>query len=115
VRQLLRLDQPLDRLVQGDARRDEDREHHRQARELLAAEAAQEEGNSERHSRQRIAEVVDQVDEQCDRIREHEDHDLHDRRRGEHCETYRNGSEAPARAHDRTIGSGWSRRRTSGP
>ena len=61
------MDEPQDRLVEGDAGRDEDREHDGEAGDLLAAGAAQEERDPERHRGQRVAEVVDQIGEQRDR------------------------------------------------
>ena len=79
MRQLLRVNQTLDRLVQRDTRGDEDREHDREPGELLAAEAAQEEGDPERYRRQRITEVVDQVREQGNRTGEDKDHNLYKR------------------------------------
>ena len=86
MRQLLRVDQSHDRLVEGDTRGDEDDEDNDKSGELLNAEGAQEEGYPERHRRQGIAEVVDQVGEERNRAGEHEDHRLHDRRNSEHAE-----------------------------
>ena len=70
------MDEALDRLVEGDAGGDEDREHDGEPGELLAAEGAQEERDPERHRGQRVAEVVDQVGEQRDRAGEDEDRGL---------------------------------------
>ena len=70
------MEEALDRLVQRDASRDEDREHNGETSELLAAEAAEEEGDAERDGGERIAEVVDEVGEQRNRVREHEDREL---------------------------------------
>jgi uncharacterized protein involved in exopolysaccharide biosynthesis len=103
MREVLRVNQTLDRLVQRETGRNKDRKHDRQARELLAAEAAQEERDPQRHRRQRIAEVVNQIGEQGDRVRQHEDHHLHHRRRSQHTEAERDGLHASTRAHDRTI------------
>src|SRR5918994_860411 len=63
VCQLLRIDEAHDRFVEGDAGGDEDGEHDCEAGELLAADGAQEEGDPERDGGERVAEVVDQVDE----------------------------------------------------
>jgi hypothetical protein len=81
VRQILWVNQTLDRLVQRDARRDEDREHDREPGQLLAPKRTQKEGDPQRHRRQRIAEVMNQIGKERDRAGEHEDHDLHER----HC------------------------------
>ena len=51
VRQRLRIDEAQDRLVQRDARRDEDREDDEQARDLLGAEGAEEERDPDRDRR----------------------------------------------------------------
>ena len=61
------MDQPLDRLVEGDAGGEEDRGDDGEAGELLAAEAAEEERDAERDRGKRVAEVVDQIGEQRDR------------------------------------------------
>src|SRR3954447_189887 len=64
VGQVLRVDQPLHRRVERDARGDEDREDDRHPGELLAARAAREERDAERDRRERVAAVVDQIREQ---------------------------------------------------
>jgi hypothetical protein len=56
--------------------RDEDREHDRQAGELLAAEAAHEESDPQWHRGQRVTNIVDHIGEQRDRTREHKDRHL---------------------------------------
>jgi hypothetical protein len=66
----------LDRLVERDASGDEDCEHDSKSGELLATEGAQVEGDPERDGGERVAEVVDQVGEERDRVREDEDGDL---------------------------------------
>jgi len=76
VSQVFRVEEALDGLVQCDTSRDEDRKHHSEARELLAPEAAEEERGTERNGGQRIAEVVNEVGEQRDRVREQEDREL---------------------------------------
>ena len=73
---MLRVDEAHDRLVESDAGRDEDREDDGEPGEPLAADAPEEEGDSQRDRGQRVAEVVDQVGEQRDRAGEDEDRDL---------------------------------------
>jgi len=59
------MDETLDRLIQRDHRADEDREHNRESGEAFAAQAPEEERETKRDRGQRIAEVVDQVGQQC--------------------------------------------------
>ena len=103
VRQLLRVDEALDRLVERDTGADEDGGDDEQPRELLAAEAAHEEGNPERDRRRGVAEVVDQVCEQRHRTREDEDGKLEQRRHDEHRQADRDRLDACARADDRRV------------
>src|SRR6266581_5475677 len=103
MRERVRMDEPQDRLVQRNAGRDEDRQHDREPRQLLAAHAAQEESDPERHRRQRVTEVVDQVGKQRDRIREQKDEQLPDRGKTENEQTERDRLNALARTDDRTI------------
>ena len=103
MRQRLRVDQPLNRFVERDAGRDEDGEHDGQPRKLLTSEAPQKEGDAERQRGQRVAEVVDQVGEQRDRVREHEDDHLGERSGPEQPEAERHRLHALARADDRAI------------
>ena len=69
MRELLRVDQPLDRLVERHASRDEDGKNDDKPGELLRSERANEERDPKRHRRQRIPEVVDEVSEERDRAR----------------------------------------------
>ena len=73
---MLRVDEAHDRHVERDAGGDEDREDDGEPGESLAADAPQEERDSERDRGERVAEVVDQVGEQRDRAREREDREL---------------------------------------
>src|SRR5437588_243727 len=77
VRQVLRVYEAQNRLVERDAGRDEDRKHHGEAGKLLAADAPQVEGDPERHGRERVSEVMDQVCEESDRARERKDEELY--------------------------------------
>ena len=103
VSEVLRVEEALDGFVQGNAGGDEDREDDREARELLAPEAAEEERDSERHGRERVAEVVDQVSEKRDRVRSEEDRELSDRGEAENRKAQRNCLDAFARANDRAV------------
>src|SRR5438876_12275995 len=103
MRQRVRTDEPQNRFVQRNARRDEDRKHDREPRQLLAAHAAQEEGDPERHRRQRVTEVMDQVGKQRDRMREQKNEQLPDRGNTENEQTERDRLDALPRADDRTI------------
>ena len=103
MRELLRMDEPLDRRVQRHAGRDEDRQHDGQAGELLAAEAAQEERDAERHGREGVTEVVNQVGDQRDRAREEEDRRLRAGGEPENRQAERDGLDALPGAHDRPI------------
>jgi hypothetical protein len=97
------MDQPLDRLVQGHARGDEDREHHREPGDLLRPKRAKEERDPDRHRGERVADVMDQIGQQRNRARQDEDHGLHERRGAQDSEAERDGLEARARAHDGTV------------
>jgi hypothetical protein len=68
VRELLRVDEAHDRLVERDYRRDQDREHDRKPDDLLAPHTAQDERDPERDRRQRVAGVMDQVRKQLGAI-----------------------------------------------
>jgi hypothetical protein len=94
MREILRVDEPLDRLVQGNTRRDEDRQDDGETGELLASVRAQEEGDTERDGRQGITEVVDQVGEQSHRAAENEQRDLNAGCDSEDSETDRDSSYA---------------------
>ena len=100
VGELLRVDQPLDRLVQRDDRADEDRCNDRESCNLLAAKRAQEESDPERDRGERVAEVVNQVGEQRDASRQHVDRRLHERGCEENGERDRDCFDALPRAND---------------
>ena len=100
---LLRVDEAQHRLVERDAGRDEDRQHDGEAREPLAADAAQEEGDAERDGGQRVAEVVDQIGEQRDASRRARRRDLRAGSETEDHEAERDRPDACARAQDRAI------------
>jgi hypothetical protein len=103
VGQVLRVEEALDGLVQRHARRDENREYDRKTGELLAPEAAKEERYAERDGGQRIAEVVDQVGEQRDRVGEEEDYELRDCGETEDREAEGDRFDTLARANDRAV------------
>ena len=71
----LRVDEPLDRLVEGHASRDEDRgdddRGQRSSPDAVGAQAKN--ATPERDRGERVAEVVDQVGQQRDRTRQRED------------------------------------------
>jgi len=76
MRQMLGVDESQDRLDEGGAGGEEDREHDGQPGEPLATNAAEEEGDSEWDRCQRVAEVVNQIREECYRVGEGDDRDL---------------------------------------
>lgn len=94
--QVLRVDQPLNRFVERDARRDEDRRDDGQPGELFDPEAAKEERDTEWNGRQCVPDVVDQVSEKRDRVRENEDQGLDDGHRSEDREAQCNRFDARA-------------------
>jgi hypothetical protein len=75
--EMMRIDQPLNRLPERNASTDEDRRDDEVAGALLRCEGAHEEGDPQRHRGQRISEVVDQVGEERDAAGEHEHSALH--------------------------------------
>src|SRR5438270_13612962 len=103
MRERVRMDEPQDRLIQRNAGRNEDRQHNREPSQLLAAHASQGEGDPERHRRQRVTEVVDQVGKQRDRMREHKNEQLPDRSEPEDEQAERDRLDALPRTDDRTI------------
>jgi hypothetical protein len=76
VGELLWVDEALDRLVERNAGRDEDREDDEESCHLLGSEAAQGKGNGQRYRGQCVTEVVNQVGQQRDRVGEDEDQSL---------------------------------------
>ena len=97
------MQEALDGLVQRHARRDEDREYDRKTGDLLAPEAAEEERNAEGDGGERVAEVVDQVGEQRDRVREEDDYELRDGGEAEDREAERDRFDTLARANDGAV------------
>jgi hypothetical protein len=77
MRELFRMDEALDRLVERNAGRDEDGKHDGVPGPSLSALAAQEEGDADRYRGEGIAGVVNQVREERYRAGEHENHGLH--------------------------------------
>ena len=100
---MLGVDQPVDRLAEGDAGADEDRRDDEVAGVLLGLEGAHQEGGAERHRGERVADVVDQVGEQRDRAAEDEDDDLRRRRDAEDQQADEDRAEPLARAFDRGV------------
>ena len=94
VREGVRVDQPLDRLGERDAGRGKDGKHDGEAGALLAASRAEKECDSERDSGEGVAEVVDQVGEECHRSGEREDRRLKTGGQPEDGKTDRDGSDA---------------------
>ena len=83
------MDEALDRFEKGHARRNEDRENDRKTRDLFSLCRAKKEGDPERYGRQRVANVVDDVREECNRARQKEDRNLQTRRKAKDTETER--------------------------
>ena len=100
---MLWVDETLDRLVEGDTGRSEDRQDHEQPSELLAPDRAQEERDPKRQSRQSITTVVDQVRKQRHRVRKDKDHELCCCGHGEYTEADRYRLDPLMRTHDRAI------------
>ena len=103
VRELLRVDQALDRCVERDASAHEDGEDDEVAGDLLGPRAAHEERDAERHRGQRVAGVVDEVGEQRDAAAGDEDDRLQDRGDTQHTEADRHRTHTGATADDRSI------------
>jgi hypothetical protein len=97
------LDEAHDRLVERDAGRDEDGEDDGEPGELFASGASEKERDAERDRGEGVADVVDQVGEQRDRVREREDRELRCGRDGEDCEARCDCADAGARAQDRAV------------
>lgn len=103
MRQVLRVDEPRHCLVERNARGHEDGQDDEEPGKPLAARAAQVERNSERNSRERVAEVMNQIGKQGDTVRRHEDESLRRSRNPEHRKTDRNRPDPVARSNDRTV------------
>jgi hypothetical protein len=91
-----RVDEALDGLAERDEGADEDREHHRETGQPLAAQAAEEEGETEWDRGERVAEVVEQVGQQRDAERARVDERLRERGDGEDAEAQGDGADAGA-------------------
>jgi hypothetical protein len=103
MRKLLGMDQALDRLVERNAGRDEDRQHNGVPGPSLSALASQEEGNADRYRGEGVTGVVDQVGEERHRAGKDEDDGLHGRCYAEHAETDENGLDSGSGADDRAV------------
>ena len=101
--QLLRLDETLDRLVERDTRRRENGKDDCEARDLLGAEATEEERDSERDGGERVAEVVNEVGEERDGAGERKYGELRECRSPEESEADRDCLDTFARPNDRAI------------
>ena len=87
----IRVDDPRYRLVRSDARADEDREYDRKACVAFRSFRAQRERDAERHRRQRVSDVMDQIRQECDAAGENEDHPLRGRSQPENDKRKRYG------------------------
>ena len=103
MRQLLRLNQPLDRLVQRHTGGDEDRGNHEQSRHALPLFGAENECDAKWHRRQRVTGVVDQIRQQRHRPGVDEDEHLKRGRDAEDAEADQNRADPFAGAQDRTV------------
>jgi hypothetical protein len=111
VRGRLRVDEPVDRLVRGKASGEQDDRDDGHAGEVLRppvaighaprrGPAAEHESGGERDRRQRIADVVNAVGEQCHRAREHHEDDLKGGGEGEDAQGKAEGAHGLAAAQD---------------
>jgi len=103
MRRGLGMDEAQDRLIAGDASRDEDRGDDEQPGDPLSADRAQKEGDAQRERRGRIAEVVDQVGEQGDAAAGEEDRDLGESGDSEHRQRETNRLQSLAGAFDALV------------
>ncbi len=103
VRELLGLDQPLDRLPEGEAGGDEDGEDDRVAGPSLGPPAPKQEGRADRDGCQRVARVVDEIREKGDASGEDVDSRLSAGRPAEDGEADGHGPQPRAGAEDRVI------------
>ncbi len=103
MRQVLGVNEALDRLVERDARGYEDRRDDRETGELLGAEAAQRERDAERNRRERVSDVVDQVGKEGDRAGEEEDAELRQSGDPEDAEADGDCLDSFVRANDRAV------------
>src|SRR5205823_14034271 len=97
------MDQPGGCLVQRDHRADEDREHHTEPGPPLTTRRTKKESNTQRHRGKPVAVVVDQICEERDTSRQHEDRSLDDRRNSQDEKADRDGPDAVSGADDRPI------------
>ena len=97
------MNQTVDRLVSGYARRDEDRCNDRVTGPAFATRTSEEERDTERNRGQCVTDVVDQVGEERDGVGQQEHQGLQRRGDGEYCQADRDGSNAGAGANDRRV------------
>jgi hypothetical protein len=100
---VLWVNQALDRLKERHARRNEDGEDDEETCELLTPRAAQIKRNSERHGRQRVADVVNQVRKERDTVRRDEDENLSRRHHAQHAQADGDSTHTIPRPSDRTV------------
>ena len=93
-------DQSPNCLDAGNTRADRDRGNDRQPGPPLRHLRLQRKGDRERHRRQRVTEVVDEIGKQRDAAACHEHQDLNRGRRAQHCERLGNSTDALARPRD---------------
>ncbi len=97
------VDEPQHRFHSRDARADENGGDHEQTGDSFGPLGTQEKSNSQRHGRQRVTEVVDQVGKQRHLAREREDQHLGDRGDGKDGQRNHDRPNAVARALDRLV------------
>lgn len=103
MREVLGVQEALDGLIQGDTGGDEDHQDDCETGQLLAPETAKEEGDAEWYGGERVAEVVNQIGEQRNRVRDEEDRDLRNRGETENRKAECNRLDAFARTNNRAI------------
>jgi hypothetical protein len=97
------VDDPRDRFDAGDACGDEDRTDDEQACDPLGAFGPDQERDTERNRRERVAGVVDQVGEQGDAACQQEDHGLHSRAETKYPKRPKDGVDSCAGTLDRVV------------
>ena len=103
MRRWLLVDEPPHGLDTRDAGADEDRAHHEEPGDALRTLRLHQECDPERDGCQRVAEVVDQVREQRDAARQHEDGGLRERSDAEHAERDQHRAHSFARPLDAVV------------
>ena len=99
----LGVDEPENRLVQRDARRDEDRKHNEETGDPLGAKRAHQEGHADGDRRRGVTKVVDEIREERDGACDDEDRHLRERREPEDAEADGNHPKPCPRANDRAV------------